>query len=79
MKNLLHQILTSSFCYLLAGALFIPSMAQAYVDPGSGSVIMTTLLGFLAAVGYTCRKFFYNVKQKIFGKDKTDEDHSSGQ
>ncbi len=76
MKHRPNQILTSSFYFLLAGALIIPSTAQAYVDPGSGSVIVTTLLGIVAAIGYTCRKFFYNVKQKIFGKGMPDEDRS---
>ena len=76
MKSRLYQILTTSFFYLLAGAILIPSTAQAYVDPGSGSVIVTTVLGFIAAAGYVFRKFFYNLKQKMFGKEKSEEDRS---
>ena len=52
--------------------------AFAYVDPGSGSVIVTTILGLVAAVGYTFRKFFYNVKRKLSGradeKNKVDQE-----
>jgi hypothetical protein len=44
--------------------------AYAYVDPGSGSVIVTTVLGMIAAIGYTFRKFFYNMRAKIFGKKR---------
>jgi len=52
--------------------------AYAYVDPGSGSVIVTTILGLIAAVGYTVRKYFYKVRN-IFSKDKSsDEDNSGG-
>ncbi len=50
--------------------------AHAYVDPGSGSVIVTTVLGLIAAVGYTFRKAFYNLKAKIFGKNAPDDNRS---
>ena len=50
--------------------------AYAYVDPGSGSVIVTTILGFIAAVGYTFRKFFYNLRAKIFGSKTSKDDRS---
>lgn len=40
-----------------------PTFAQAYVDPGSGSVIVTTILGFLAAIAYTLRKYFYKLRK----------------
>ena len=74
MKHRFFPLLTSSFCLLLASALFTPSAAHAYVDPGSGSVIVTTILGILAAISYAFRKFFYNVKNKLFGKGKLDAD-----
>jgi hypothetical protein len=46
---------------------FIPAVASAYVDPGSGSVIVTTILGLIAAVGYTFRKYFYKIRRVILG------------
>lgn len=76
MKNRLNKILTAFSGYMLLGAIFYPSTAHAYVDPGSGSVIVTTVLGLVAAVGYTFRKFFYNLKRKVFGNKKSDEDRS---
>ena len=60
---------------LLASYFLFPSTAFAYVDPGSGSVIVTTVLGFIAAIGYTFRKFFYNMKRK-FSSRKTDEEQA---
>jgi len=34
---------------MLVSLLFFPTIAFAYVDPGSGSVIVTTILGLIAA------------------------------
>ena len=52
--------------------IFTPS-AHAYVDPGSGSIIVTTILGFIAAIGYTFRKYFYKTK-RFFTKKNISED-----
>lgn len=61
----------SRFSVLLAAAYLLIGLtesAHAYVDPGSGSVIVTTVLGFIAAISYTFRKTFYNLKQKFSAK-----------
>ena len=47
-----------------------PALAQAYVDPGSGSVIVTAILGFFAAIGYTMRKQFYRLRRLFRREDK---------
>jgi len=49
-----------------------PVYAHAYVDPGSGSVIVTAILGFFAAIGYTMRKQFYKIKN-LFKRNNTDD------
>ena len=59
---------------MLVSLLFVPTIAFAYVDPGSGSVIVTTILGFIAAVGYTCRKYFYKIKRKFVKKDEEEQE-----
>ena len=59
---------------ICCGAIATP--AHAYVDPGSGSVFVTTVLGLIAALGYTFRKTFYNLKAKFTGKSKSDESRS---
>lgn len=56
--------------------LFMPSQAYAYVDPGSGSVIVTAVLGFVAAIGYTFRKYFYKVKRLITGSQSNYDESS---
>lgn len=48
-------------------AASMPLPAFAYVDPGSGSVIVTTILGLFAAIGYTFRRYFYKIKRALTG------------
>ena len=61
----------------LISNLFFPSIAFAYVDPGSGSVIVTTILGLIAAIGYTFRKYFYKIKRMASGKKTEEEQQDS--
>ena len=67
-KKLLSVAILASLMYL-----YFPSMAFAYVDPGSGSVIITSILGIIAAITYTFRKYFYKVMRKLRGKNGEDE------
>lgn len=46
--------------------------AYAYVDPGSISVVVTAILGGIAAVGYTARAYLARVKQ-FFSRKKPTE------
>lgn len=41
--------------------------AYAYIDPGSGSVLATAVIGFFAAIGYTMRKYYYKAKDAVSG------------
>lgn len=54
---------------VLAVALFIAATAPAYayIDPGSGSVLATAVIGFFAAIGYTMRKYYYKAKDSLVG------------
>lgn len=54
-------------------ALLHAETAYAYIDPGSGSAIITAILGAIGAVGYTFRKYYYKIKnlfRKNADKDK---------
>lgn len=55
---------------LLYLILIIPINAYAYIDPGSGSALITAILGFFAAIIYSFKKFFYNLKDKFKSKSK---------
>lgn len=59
---------------LILVLLVLPPQAYAYVDPGSGSVIVTTVLGIVAAIGYTVRKYFYKIRRALFGSSVSADD-----
>ena len=42
--------------------------AAAYLDPGSGSMLLQALLGGVAAVGVIARLYWHRVKTAISGK-----------
>ncbi len=54
-----------TFLTTLAAALSVES-AHAYIDPGSGSALITAILGAIGAVGYGVRKYYYKIK-RFFG------------
>ena len=72
-KRMMGQGLAATVCFCLLSNLLLPSTAFAYVDPGSGSVIVTTVLGLIAAIGYTFRKYFYKVRRMFGGKREDSE------
>jgi len=42
---------------------------MAYIDPGSGSAIMSAIIGFFVAVGLAIKTYWYKIKS-IFSKKK---------
>ncbi len=60
-------ILTSLF---IAG-FFIPD-AYAYIDPGSGSIVIQAIIGALVGVGITIKIYWYKLKEKVFRISKKD-------
>lgn len=60
----------------------IASDAHAYVDPGSGSVLLQVLLAGLLAVGFTLKTYWGNFKRRVAGlfsrsNRPTDDDSES--
>ena len=45
--------------------LTAPSVAHAYVDPGSAGFIIVSILSFLAAIGYVVRAFFSRLRERF--------------
>jgi O-antigen/teichoic acid export membrane protein len=44
--------------------------AFAYLDPGTGSAIMTIIIGFFVAIGVLFKTFWYKIK-KFLGLSKS--------
>ena len=49
------------------------SDAYAYIDPGSGSLIIQIVIGALVGVGITIKIYWYKFKEMIFHRNKKDE------
>ena len=61
--------------------LLLPLPAMAYIDPGSGSAIMSAVVGFFVAVGLAIKTYWYKLKSLFSGSkdensDKNEEESS---
>ena len=63
---------------LLAIALLLIGVepAHAYIDPGSGSAIMSVIIGFFVAIGVLVKTFWYKIKG-FLGLSKFENDSAS--
>lgn len=50
----------------LAGSLY------AYIDPGSGSAIISAVIGFFIAVGIAIKTYWYKIKRFFTGSKEAD-------
>lgn len=41
---------------------------MAYIDPGSGSAIMSAVIGFFVAIGLAVKTYWYKIKSVFKGK-----------
>ena len=54
-------------------ALFTVSLpVMAYIDPGSGSAIMSAIIGLFVAIGLAIKTYWYKLKS-LFMKKKPDD------
>ena len=55
--------------FFLLGSIF-PLAAFAYLDPGTGSIILQGLIAALAAAGFVMKAYWYKIKS-LFGKSES--------
>jgi hypothetical protein len=70
MGRIVREIGVGAVTYYAIATIAWPTEALAYVDPGSGSVIVTAILGAIGAICYTFRKYFYKAKRLLGSRDK---------
>ena len=64
--------------FALSGAALIPVTAFAYLDPGTGSMLLQVILGGVAAVAVALKLFWYRIiallgfKKKVPSEDNAD-------
>lgn len=54
---------------LLCCALLVVDPALAYIDPGSGSTIMSVIIGLIVSMGLLVKTFWYKIIS-FFKKEK---------
>ena len=59
-----------SFLLILVSALVWVQPVFAYIDPGSGSAIMSAIIGFFVAIGIFIKTYWYKLKS-LFTKDSS--------
>lgn len=47
--------------------------AYAYIDAGSGSVVIQVIIGALVGIGVTLKMYWYKLKEKFSGKLKRNQ------
>ena len=50
------------------GLAIISTPALAYIDPGSGSAIMSAIIGFFVAIAMAVKTYWYKIKSIFTGK-----------
>ena len=58
----------SRIALVLAGCLAVASPAEAYLDPGTGSMLISAIIGVAAAVGLALKLFWYRLVGLLRGK-----------
>ncbi len=53
--------------------------AMAYIDPGSGSAIMSAIIGFFVAAGLAIKTYWYKIKSLFTGKKGSQKAESGDQ
>jgi len=53
--------------------LLVSVQAKAYIDPGSGSAIMSAIIGFFVAIGLAIKTYWYKIKGFFSGNKKNNE------
>lgn len=61
---------------ILVLLLSLPYAANAYIDPGSGSAIMSAIIGFFVAVGIAIKTYWYKLKSLFTGSKKQSDNQS---
>ena len=61
-----------NFLLLVVIYFFTSINANAYIDPGTGSILLQALLGGLAAAGASIAIYWNKLKNLIFKKKKND-------
>ncbi len=60
------------------GLMLLAPMAEAYLDPGTGSLILSAIVGLLATIGLAIKTWWYRIRS-LFRRSTPDAKRKSGQ
>lgn len=60
--------------FVFIGLFTVCLPAMAYIDPGSGSAIMSAVVGFFVAIGLAVKTYWYKLKSLFMGKKEEPKD-----
>lgn len=60
------------------GLLMLAPMAEAYLDPSTGSLILSAIVGLLATIGLAIKTYWYKLKS-LFRRSTPDGKQDTGQ
>ena len=60
------------------GLLLLAPMAEAYLDPSTGSLILSAIIGLLATIGLALKTYWYKFKS-LFRRSTPDANRDVGQ
>lgn len=63
---------------VLAVLLSLSPAAEAYLDPSTGSLILSAIIGLLATIGLAIKTWWYRIKS-LFRRNTADTDGRAGQ
>jgi DUF1365 family protein len=65
------------FLLSICSAYAIPALA--YIDPGTGSLIVQSIIGAIAAIGVTLKIYWHKVKVFFMKKEPTTSEETNNQ
>jgi hypothetical protein len=68
--------LAAALVVLAASFVVVAKPAYAYIDPGTGSLVIQAVLAAVLTVGATVKVFWHQIKEKyrkLFGKNEQEE------
>jgi hypothetical protein len=65
-----RSVRTFSVIVLMAAFVSIAGPAHAYLDPGTGSMILSALIGIVAAVALALKMFWYQLVGWVRGRKR---------
>jgi hypothetical protein len=73
------SVMMSLALVLLIAALLAPATAHAYVDPGTGSMVLQGVIAAVLGLGLTLKLYWRKIRKRLTGKRERDDETDADQ